>query len=74
MLASSSPGLTRRATDVSYQWRLSRLLWLILATVLGLVLALAVAGGNQLGGFAGHGVLAGGATSGGPSPPPHPNV
>jgi hypothetical protein len=50
------------------------LLWLILAAVLGLVLTLAIAGGNELGGFAGHGVLAGGATSGGPSPPPHPNV
>jgi len=59
---------------LSYQWRLTRLLWLILAAVLGLVLALAIAGGSQLGGFAGHSVLAGGATRGGPSPPPHPNV
>jgi hypothetical protein len=54
--------------------RLTRLLWLILAAVLGLALALAIAGGNQLGGFAGHGVLATGSTVGGPSPPPHPNV
>jgi hypothetical protein len=67
-------GLMSGAADLSYQWSLARLPWRILAAVLGLVLALSITGGSQLGGFAGHGVLAGGATSGGPSPPPHPNV
>jgi hypothetical protein len=59
---------------MSYRWGLTRLIWLILVTVLGLVFALAVAGSGQLGGFAGHGALATGATGGSPSPPPHPNV
>jgi hypothetical protein len=52
---------------------LARLVWWVLA-VAGLVLALAVAGGGQLGGITGHGVLAQGSTVGTPSPPPHPNV
>jgi hypothetical protein len=45
---------------MSYQGRLTGLLWLIVATVLGLVLTLAVGGGNQLGGLAAYGVLAAG--------------
>ena len=51
-----------------------RLLWLVLAVTLGLALALAVAGGELLGGPAAHHVLATGSTYGSPPQPPHPNV
>ena len=53
---------------------LTRLLGLILAAVLGLVLALTVVSASHSGGPAGPGVLATGSPVGGPSPPPHPNV
>jgi hypothetical protein len=59
---------------MTYQPALTRLLGLILAAVLGLVLALAVVSASRSGGSAGPGVLATGSTVGGSSPPPHPNV
>ncbi|HET7016063.1 MAG TPA: hypothetical protein VFI65_19230 [Streptosporangiaceae bacterium] len=53
---------------------MTRLLGLILVTLLGLVLALAVVSGSHPGRIGGPGVLATGTASGGPVQPPHPNV
>jgi hypothetical protein len=59
---------------MTYQLVLIRWLGPILAVAFGLALALAVVSGSHPGGFAGHGVLATGATAGGPGQPPHPNI